>query len=142
MSMNTKAFEMLLDRLGTDFDAWPSDEAREAKALLATSGEARKAYDMLLRIEGLIGASRPRVAAGAEQAVIRRALADIALREASPTWLDRFRALIFAPVPRAAFAISLAALGFAVGIAIGNPLERSADTGGSMITASGDDVVF
>jgi len=141
--MNSKAFEMLLDRLGTDFDAWPSEEGREAKALLATSDEARKAYDMLLRIEGLIGLSRPRVASGAKQMVIRRALADIALREASPTLLDRFRALIFAPVPRAAFAISLAALGFAVGIVVGNPLtDKAADTGGSMITASGDDVVF
>jgi hypothetical protein len=141
--MNSKAFETLLDRLGTDFDAWPSDEAREAKALLATSDEARQAYDMLRRIEGLIGASRPLIAAGAEQTVIRRALAEIALREASPTWLDRFRALIFAPVPRAAFAISLAALGFAVGIVVNNPLtDRTADTGGGMITASGDDVVF
>jgi hypothetical protein len=140
--MNSKAFEMLLDRMGTDFDAWPSDEAREAKALLATSDEARKAYDALLRIEGLIEASRPRIAQGAEQVVIRRALADIALREASPTWLDRVRALIFAPVPGAAFAISLAALGFTVGIFVGNPLtDRAADTG-SMITASGDDVVF
>src|ERR1700760_2201593 len=95
--MNSKAFEMLLDRLGADFDAWPSDEAREAKALLATSAEARQAYDMLLRIEGLLEASRPRVPAGAEQVVIRRALANIALREASPTLLDRFRALLFAP---------------------------------------------
>ena len=141
--MNSKAFEMLLDRLGTDFDAWPSDEAHEAKALLATSDEARQAYDTLLRIEGMIGASRPYVAPGAEQIVIRRALADIALREASPTLLDRFRALIFAPVPRAAFAISLAALGFAVGILVNNPLtDRTADTGSGMITASGDDVVF
>jgi hypothetical protein len=140
--MNSKAFEMLLDRLGTDFQAWPSDEAREAKALLATSDEARKAYDMLRRVEGMIGASRPRIAAGAEQMVIRRALAEIALREASPTLLDRFRALVFAPVPRAAFAISLAALGFAVGIVVGNPTSRGVDTGGSMITASGDDVVF
>jgi hypothetical protein len=141
--MNSDAFEMLLDRLGTDFAAWPSEEAREAKALLVASAEARKAYDTLLRIEGLIGASRPRIAPGTEQLVLQRALADIALREASPTLLDRFRALIFAPLPRAAFAISLAALGFAVGVAVGNPLtDRSADTGGSMITASGDDVVF
>ena len=141
--MNNEAFESLLDRLGTDFDAWPSDEAREAKALLATSDKARKAYDMLVRIEGLIDASRPRVAAGAEQMVIRRALADIALREASPTLLDRFRALIFAPVPRAAFAISFAAIGFAVGVLVSNPLtDKAADTGGSIIAASGDDVVF
>jgi hypothetical protein len=141
--MNSKAFEMLLDRLGTDFDVWPSDEAREAKALLATSDEARGVYNALRRIEEMIGASRPLVAPGAEQMVIRRALADIALREASPTLLDRFRTLIFAPVPRAAFALSLAALGFAVGILVNNPLtDRTADTGSGMITASGDDVVF
>lgn len=140
--MNIKAFESLLDRLGTDFNAWPAEEAREAKALLATSEEARRCYKALLRIERLIGASRPRVAPAAQQAVIRRALADIALREASPTLLDRFRALILAPVPRAAFALSLAGIGFAVGLAIGNPANDRADTSGSMITASADDVVF
>ena len=140
--MNCNAFEMLLDRLGTDFDAWPLDEAQEAKALLATSDEARKAYDTLLRIEWLIGASRPRPVPATEQMVIRRALADIALREASPTLLERFHALIFAPVPRAAFALSLAALGFAVGIVVGNPLNDRASDTGSMITASADDVGF
>ena len=141
--MNAKAFEMLLDRLGTDFNAWPSEEAGQAKALLATSAEARRSYDALLRIEGLIEASRPRVAPQTQQAVILRALADIALREATPTLLDRFRALLFAPLPRAAFALSLAGIGFAVGIATGNPTtDRAADTGGGLITASADDVVF
>jgi len=141
--MNTKAFETLLDRLGTDFNLWPSEEAGQARALLATSAEARRAYDALLRIEGLIEASRPRIAPQAQQAVILRALADIALREASPTLLDRFRALLFAPLPRAAFALSLAGIGFAVGIATGSPTaNRAADTGGSLITASADDVVF
>jgi hypothetical protein len=140
--MNTKAFELLLDRFGTDFSAWPSDVAHEARALLATSAEARNAYDLLARIEGLIADSRPRVAPLARQAVIRRALADIALREGSPTLLDRFRALLFAPVPRAAFALGLAAIGFAVGIAVGNPTSaRATDTGG-LVTASADDVVF
>ncbi len=141
--MNAKAFETLLDRLGTDFNTWPSEEALLAKALLVTSAEARQAYDTLVRIEGLIGASRPHVAPVASQAVIRRALADIALREASPTLLDRFRVLLFAPLPRAAFALSLAGIGFAVGIATGNPAaDRAVDAGGSMITASADDVVF
>src|ERR1700761_4918015 len=140
--MNTKAFETLLDRLGTDFNAWPAEEADQARALLATPTEARDAYDMLVRIEGLIEASRPRVAPQSQQAVIRRALADIALREASPTLLDRFRALLLAPLPRAAFAFSLAGLGFAVGLATGSPsADKNADTG-SLITASTDDVVF
>jgi hypothetical protein len=141
--MNTKAFETLLDRLGTDFNAWPSEEAGHARALLATSAEARATYDALVRIEELIEASRPRVAPHAQRAVILRALADIARREASPTLLDRFRALLFAPLPRAAFALSLAGIGFAVGIATGNPTaDQAADTGGSLITASADDVVF
>ena len=102
--MNNKAFETLLDRLGTDFRAWPSEEAEQARALLAASDEARKSYDMLLRVEGWIEASRPQVAPSSPQAVVRRALADIALRDATPTMLDRFRRLLLAPLqphPRA-----------------------------------------
>jgi hypothetical protein len=141
--MNTKAFETLLDRLGTDFGAWPTEEADQAAALLAESEEARKSYATLQRVERWIDASRPRIAASAPQAVIRRALADIALRDATPTVLERFRQLLLAPLPRAAFAISLAAIGFAVGIATGNPTtEKSFDTSGSMMTASVDDVLF
>jgi hypothetical protein len=140
--MNPNAFELLLDRLGTDFSAWPSEEAHEAMTLLATSAEARAAYDTLAKIEGMIVGSRPRVAPLARQAVIRRALADIALREASPTLLDRFRVLLVAPVPRAAFALGLAAIGFAVGIAVGNPTSARATDTGVLITASADDVVF
>jgi hypothetical protein len=141
--MNSKAFETLLNRLGTDFASWPAEEAREAADLLAESEVARATYDTLRRIEGWIDASRPRVAASASQSVIRRALADIALKEATPTMLERFRQLLFAPLPRAAFAISLAAIGFVVGIATGNPTaDRSADTNGGMMTASADDVLF
>jgi hypothetical protein len=141
--MNTKAFETLLDRLGTDFGTWPSEEAEQARALLAGSDEARKSYDLLLRVEGWIDASRPQVGPSSPQAVVRRALADIALREATPTMLDRFRRLLFAPLPRAAFAFSLAAIGFAVGIATGTPnAGKTFDTSGSMMTASVDDVLF
>jgi hypothetical protein len=141
--MNNKAFETLLDRLGTNFGTWPSEEAEQARALLAGSDEARKSYDMLLRIEGWIDASKPQVAPSSPQAVVRRALADITLREATPTLLDRFRQLLFAPLPRAAFAFSLAAIGFAVGIATGNPsADKTFDTSGSMMTASVDDVLF
>jgi hypothetical protein len=140
--MNTNAFETLLDRLGTDINTWPAEEAEEAKALLVTSEEARRSYDALLRIERLIDASRPQVASTAPQAVIRRALADIALKEASPTLLDRFRALLFAPLARAAFALSLAGIGFAVGLATGSPATDAGTSSGSMMIASADDVVF
>jgi hypothetical protein len=141
--MNTKAFETLLDRLGTDFGTWPSEEAELARMLLAESEEARNAYASLRRIESWIDASRPRIAPSAPQAVLRRALADIALREATPTLLERFRQLLFAPLPGAAFALSLAALGFAVGIAVGSPsAQKTVDPGSNLITASVDDVVF
>ena len=141
--MNTKAFETLLDRLGTDFGKWPSEEAEQARMLLAESDEARKSYDMLMRVEGWIDASRPRIAPSAPLTVVRRALADIALREATPTVLDRFRRLLFAPLPRAAFAISLAGIGFAVGVATGSPSAgKTFDTSGGMMTASADDVLF
>lgn len=141
--MNNKAFETLLDRLGTDFSTWPSEEAEQTRALLAESDEARKSYDMLLQVEGWIEASRPQIAPSAPHAVVRRALADIALRDATPTMLDQFRRLLLAPLPRAAFAFSLAAIGFAVGIATGNPSEgKTFDTSGSMMTASVDDVLF
>jgi hypothetical protein len=141
--MNTKAFETLLDRLGTDFDTWPSEEAELARTLLAESEEARNAYAALRRVESWIDASRPRIAPSAPQAVLRRALADIALREATPTLLERFRQLLFAPLPRAAFALTLAGLGFAVGIAVGSPSpQKTVDPGSNLITASVDDVVF
>jgi hypothetical protein len=141
--MNYSAFEMLLDRFGTDFAAWPSDEADQAKDLLAGSEEARRSYDMLLQVESMIDASRPRIAAASAQKAIRGALADIVEREAAPSLLERFRALLFAPVPRAAFAVTMAAIGFAAGIAIGNPnAAKMFDTGGGMMTASADDVLF
>ena len=141
--MNTKAFETLLDRLGTDFGTWPSEEAELARALLAESEDARNAYAALRQVESWIDASRPRIAPSAPLAVLRRALADIALRESTPTLLERFRQLLFAPLPRAAFALTLAGLGFAVGIAVGSPsTPKTVEPSGNLITASVDDVVF
>ena len=141
--MNNKAFESLLDRLGTDLGAWPSEEAEQAKTLLAASEEARASLAALLRVESWIDATRPRIDASALQAVMRRALADIAARDATPTLLERFRQLLLAPLPRAGLALTMAAIGFAVGIATGSPTaQKSADPSGNMITASIDDVVF
>jgi hypothetical protein len=141
--MNTTAFEMLLDRLGTDFAVWPFEEAEQARAILADSEEARRSYDALRRIESLLEGSRPLVGAASVQKAIRGALFDIATREETPSLLERFRALLFAPLPRAAFAITMAASGFAVGIAVGNPnAGKIFDISGNLMTASADDVLF
>lgn len=141
--MNNTAFEMLLDRFGTDFARWPSEESEQARALLTGSDEARRTYDMLLRVEKLIDRGNPHVSATSVRRVVRGALADIVAREAAPSLLERFRALLFAPLPRAAFAIALAGIGFALGISIGNPNSgKIFDTSGSVLTASADDVLF
>jgi hypothetical protein len=142
--MDAKTFEVMLDRLGTDFSRWPVDDAEEAKKLLVRSDEARRSYDLLQRIEGLIDGSRPHFAPTQAQRVIQRALTEITRREETPSLLERFRLLLAAPLPRAAFAMSLTAIGFAIGIAVGNPTtERAFDASGSgLLVMSADDVLF
>ena len=142
--MDAKTFEVLLDRMGTDFTAWPSDAAGEAKKLLVHSQEARLSYEALRRVEAMIGSSRPRVAGLSAHRVVRRALAEIARREANPALLLRLLNFLLAPVPRAALAVTVTGIGFAVGIAIGNPTTdgTSYSNGSLMITASADDVLF
>jgi hypothetical protein len=142
--MDAKTFEIMLDRLGADFSRWPAAEAEQARKLLVHSGEGRRALDALQRVETLIHASRPQVPSTGAQRVVNRALAEIAAREAAPSLLERFRWLLAAPVPRAAFAMSLTAIGFAIGIAIGNPTTRSAvePNGSGFLMTSADDVLF
>jgi hypothetical protein len=142
--MDAKTFEVMLDRLGTDFTRWPAADAEQAKKLLVHSADARQSYDTLLRVEALIDGSRPRIAPAHAHRVVHRALAEITRRDAAPPLLERFRLLLTAPLPRAAFAMSLTAIGFAVGIAVGNPTaEHPFDANGSAImNTSVDDVLF
>jgi anti-sigma factor RsiW len=101
-------------------------------------------FDTLRHIEAMIGSSRPRVAPFQADKVVQRALLEIVRREAHPTLIQRLRFLLLAPVPRAALAVTIAGIGFAVGLVIGNPSNASTDnTNGSlMMTASADDVLF
>jgi hypothetical protein len=142
--MDAKTFEVMLDRLGADFGRWPAEDAQAAKKLLVHSKEAKRAYDGLLHLESLIAESRPRFAAWQGQRVAERALAEISRRDASPSLIERFRLMLAAPLPRAAFAMSLTAIGFAIGIAVGAPAtERAFETRNSgVLVSSADDVLF
>lgn len=142
--MNIKNFENLLDRLGSDLSVWPSGEAEQARQLLLLSAEARSAHEMLLRLESILGESRPEINTTQVSRVIAKSLAEIATKEARPTIFERLRLLLAAPVPRAAFAMTLTAIGFAIGIAVGSPGgEQLADTTNlPLIMASADDVPF
>lgn len=142
--MDNKTFEMLLDLLGTNFADWPPDSARLAKRLLVHSQQARMSYDTLRRIETMIGSSRPRVAQFRADKVVQRALLETVRRDAHPTLIQRIRLLLLAPVPQAALAVTIAGIGFAAGLAIGNPSDAATDNtnGALMMTASADDVLF
>jgi hypothetical protein len=142
--MDANIFEIMLDRFGTDFERWPAHQADQAKKLLIHSDEARRSYDGMLRVEALIDDSRPIVNSATAQRLVSRTLAEITRRAAAPSLLERFRLLLAAPVPRAAFAMSLTGIGFVIGISVGNPTtERAFDVpGSSLIVTSADDVLF
>ena len=142
--MQITQFQALLDRFGTDFEAWPPADARNARRLLATSEDARHRFETLTGIESWLEASRPKIDQRRARAVVQGTLAEIARIGMRPAFLDRLRAAFASPLPRAAFAVSLTAIGFALGLALGNPgADRSADTqGGPLMTASADDVLF
>ncbi len=142
--MLTKDFETLLDRWGTDLAAWPEAEADAGRLLLVWSKDARAAYDALLQVETYIAASRPAVTAAQASRVVRRAMAEIERREAHPPLLERFRRLLLAPLPRAAMAMSLTALGFAIGLAVTGPATgaRFDVSGSPLMPTSADDVLF
>jgi hypothetical protein len=142
--MDANIFEIMLDRFGSDFGRWPAHQADQAKKLLVHSEGARRSYDAMLRVEDLIDGSRPIVHSVNAQRVVNRTLAEITRRDAAPSLLERFRFLLAAPVPRAAFAMSLTGIGFVIGIAVGNPTtERAFDMqGSSLMVTSADDVLF
>jgi hypothetical protein len=97
--MDAKTFDVMLNRLGTNFSHWPLAEAEQAKKLLVNSAQARRSYEMLLRIEALIDNSRPHFVPAQAQRVVHRTLAEITRRDAMPSLLERFRVLLTAPVP-------------------------------------------
>jgi len=142
--MNIENFEALLDRLGSDLSAWPVAKAEQASRLLSQSGQARQAHETLLRLESAIAISRPKISAAQASRVLSRSLLAIAEREATPSLIERLYILLAAPVPRAAFAMTLTAIGFGIGMAVGSPDSRGvADTSSvPLVMASADDVPF
>jgi hypothetical protein len=142
--MKITQFQTLLDRFGSDFGTWPPAEAERARRLLATSQDARRRHDTLTGIESWLDASRPRVDQHQARALVRQTLAEIARIGGRPVFLDRLRAAFASPLPRAAFALCLTAIGFAFGLAVGNPrADVSANVqGGPLMIAIADDVLF
>ncbi len=142
--MDMKNFELLLDRWGGDLSVWPAAQAEQVRILLSQSAEARRAYETLVRLESAIGESRPEITAAQVSRLISKSLSEIARREANPSIVERLRLLLAAPMPRAAFAMTLTAIGFAIGIAVGSPgAGQAADsTSLPLIMASADDAPF
>jgi hypothetical protein len=133
----------MLDRHGPDLDSWPAADADLARALLASSLPARSWFDKARAMETGIAASQPRIDHWRAQRVVRGALAEIAAREAHPSVWDRFRSVLVAPLPRAAFATVFAIIGFAIGLLVGTPAGNPhAGNDVPMMTANAEDVLY
>lgn len=70
--MKLKRFEALLDRQGADLATWQLDEAAAARALMATSPEARRQFALA---EGVDAALHATGASGASAELLQRVLA-------------------------------------------------------------------
>lgn len=141
--MQYKDFEALLDRWGADFANWPAAEAETARHLLVWSREAQAAHAALKYVEQGLAATRPAIDAAQAERVVRRAIAAVERREANPSLLERFRRMLLAPLPRAAMAMSLTAIGFAIGLAATGPTAAARfDTSAPLMATSADDVLF
>ncbi len=124
--MKTKTFDKMLDRYGGNLADWPACEATRARKLMAISTAARRSFAAAQLLETHIRDSRAVVDPMQAARVAARALSAVAAHEASPRRIDRLRAALAAPLPRAAFAVSLTAIGFSIGLAVGAPMTGSA----------------
>jgi hypothetical protein len=124
--MKITTFDKMLDRYGGDLADWPACDAAQARKLMAISAPARRSFAAAQMLEAHILDSRTVVDPMQAARVAARALSAVAAREASPPLIDRLRAALAAPLPRAAFAVSLTAIGFSIGLAVGAPMAGSA----------------
>jgi len=146
--VNTKKLEAYLDRYGAKLDQWPADAAREARAFLVRSEEARRCYGAFLRVVALLEASRPKPDSLCAMRIVSRALREVRGLPRRRSVADRLygglRGLAAVPTPRLAFfVVAATALGFVMGVLLGSP---GGDTGatphGLPVIASADDVLF
>jgi hypothetical protein len=143
--MKISDFEKALDQYGPNLGAWPMELGKEGRALLSVSPYARRSYDALIQIEALIAGSAPQIDVARAARVANRAIAEIQrLPRNTPMGLfENMRRLFFLPAPRVALAMSLTAIGFLVGMAVGvGETHRTEATDLPMMTASADDVLF
>jgi hypothetical protein len=140
--MTIKNFENLLDRFGSDLDSWPANESGGARELISSSLQARIAYNRLVKLEAGIRATRPVIEASRAEGVVRRALLEIAAREAQPPLLDRLWLAITAPVPRVAFAVTLAIAGFGIGMLVSGSYNTRATADIPVMMASAEDALY
>ena len=142
--MKINDFEKTLDRFGTNLDAWPAGLAGDGRTLLSQSPEASGTYATLLQIEALIAGSAPRIDPARAARVANRAIAEIRrLPQNAPMgFVERIRRTFALPAPRVALAMSLTAIGFVIGVAVGGTDNHRAEPSGLMMTASAEDVLF
>ena len=135
-------FQIRLDRYGANLEQWPAAEAAEARRLLLVSRDARQLQQRFAEIEQQIAASRPKIDPAAVQRVIRRSELAVHRLDLKPSWIDWLASLLAAPIPRVAFAMGLAAIGFGIGFAVGTPDDTGNTQGTPLMTVSADDGVF
>ena len=143
--MDMKRFEKMLAVSGTDLGAWPEGAARDARLLMARSGEARQLHQAMQFVDQALAETRYKVEPQDVTRVISGALA--AIRELPPpmSLMDHLRSIFAVPLPRLAFGVTAAAMGFVIGIVIGAPGNTQAaqqETGVPIITASANDALF
>jgi hypothetical protein len=126
--MNVSRFRDLLDVHGSDIARWPRAIQDDARRFVAQDREAQAALAQAQRIDALIAAAEREPAADKVEAAVGRVTAALLARPLPPQhrrgffarwwWPAELLDLDFAPAwPRIAALASVAALGFAVGLA-------------------------
>ena len=143
--MNLRDFQAQLCRSGADIEAWPATAAKEARLLLSQSPEARQALSAMMRLESALHATMPKIAPIRSARVTAASL--LAIREAPHrlSLVEWIRSLLAAPLPQLAFGLTAAAIGFAIGVAVGVPggANRTAESHEiPMVTASLSDAAY
>lgn len=115
--MTPPELQQALDRLGTDLDHWPQDQAILARQCLATSREARRVMDTARRLDVMLaGLSKHSAPSHLAARIVARA-ADAAADPVEQA-LGWFTAHLWRPV---ALALLLTTAGFLAGTALSGP---------------------
>ena len=146
--MNLTRFQHLLDVHGSDIARWPRPVQGAARKLLAQDRAAQAAQAQAQRIDALIAAAERKPVAAQVEAAVGRATAALLARPLPPQqrrgffalgWPAELLDLDFAPAwPRIAALASVAALGFALGLAELGEAGDLDSGGGTVAVASAE----